>query len=79
MSTNEACQKKFKESGSTATLALVVGWELLVANVGDSSAYLDTGSEIIQVTGNHRVDDNADERARVKAAGGEGGRGRSRR
>ena len=43
------CLRRFKTSGTTATLAVVVGWELLVANVGDSCAYLDTGSEIIQV------------------------------
>jgi serine/threonine protein phosphatase PrpC len=35
--------------GTTATLALACGWELLVANVGDSCAYLDTGSEVLQV------------------------------
>ncbi len=27
-----------------------VGWELIVANVGDSLAYLDTGSEIVVVS-----------------------------
>ncbi len=43
------CQRRFKQSGTTATLAVSVGWELLVANVGDSCAFLDTGSEIIQV------------------------------
>ena len=26
-----------------------MGWELVVANVGDSSAFLDTGSEVLQV------------------------------
>ena len=36
-------------SGTTATLAALNGWQLLVANVGDSSAYLDTGSEVLQV------------------------------
>lgn len=34
-------------SGTTATAAVVVGWELLVANVGDSCAYLDTGAEVL--------------------------------
>lgn len=29
--------------------AVQIGWELLVANVGDSLAFLDTGNEIIQV------------------------------
>ena len=36
-------------SGSTATVAVIVGWDLLVASVGDSEAYLDTGAEVIQV------------------------------
>ena len=36
-------------SGTTATAAVVLGWELLVANVGDSCAYLDTGAEVLLV------------------------------
>ncbi len=36
-------------SGTTATVAAIVGWDLLVASVGDSEAYLDTGAEVIQV------------------------------
>ena len=39
-----------QESGTTATVAAVAGWQVLVANVGDSLAFLDTGSEVIQVT-----------------------------
>ncbi len=35
--------------GTTATLALAAGWELLVASVGDSLAVLDTGSEVVLV------------------------------
>ncbi len=38
-----------QESGTTATVAVLVGWEVLLANVGDSLAFLDTGSEVIQV------------------------------
>ncbi|KAG1675420.1 hypothetical protein FOA52_012339 [Chlamydomonas sp. UWO 241] len=63
-------QKRCKTSGTTATLAVAVGWTLTVASVGDSLAYLDTGSEIIQVSGNHRVGLMADEIARVEASGG---------
>ena len=36
-------------SGTTATVAVIVGWDLLVASVGDSEAYLDTGAEVVQV------------------------------
>lgn len=35
-------------SGTTATVAVLMGWELLVANVGDSLAFLDSGSEVVQ-------------------------------
>jgi serine/threonine protein phosphatase PrpC len=64
------CRARHRASGTTATLAIVVGWELLVANVGDSAAYLDTGREVLCLTANHRVQDNAAERARIIAAGG---------
>lgn len=67
---DKICRQRHKVSGTTATLAIAVGWELFVANVGDSGAYLDTGKEVIAVSGNHRIDDNAAERARVIAAGG---------
>lgn len=39
-----------QESGTTATAAVLAGWDLIVANVGDSCAFLDTGSEVLQVT-----------------------------
>ena len=37
-------------SGTTATVAVVVGWDLIIASVGDSTAYLDTGAEVVQVS-----------------------------
>ena len=37
-------------SGATATVAVIVGWDLVLASVGDSTAYLDTGAEVVQVT-----------------------------
>ena len=37
-------------SGATATVAVIVGWDLVVASVGDSTAYLDTGAEVVQVS-----------------------------
>lgn len=36
-------------SGSTATVLAVAGWQAVIANVGDSCAYLDTGSEVVLV------------------------------
>ncbi|KAL3143652.1 hypothetical protein ABBQ38_002448 [Trebouxia sp. C0009 RCD-2024] len=56
-------------SGSTATVAVIVGWDLLVASVGDSEAYLDTGAEVIQVSDTHRLDDNKAEKKRCEDAG----------
>eukprot|EP00208_Stichococcus_sp_RCC1054_P003755 CAMPEP_0206138556 /NCGR_PEP_ID=MMETSP1473-20131121/3407_1 /ASSEMBLY_ACC=CAM_ASM_001109 /TAXON_ID=1461547 /ORGANISM="Stichococcus sp, Strain RCC1054" /LENGTH=535 /DNA_ID=CAMNT_0053532023 /DNA_START=78 /DNA_END=1682 /DNA_ORIENTATION=- len=58
-------------SGTTATVAVVAGWEVLIANVGDSLGYLDTGSEVVQVSGNHRLDDSKAERERILATGAE--------
>eukprot|EP00891_Asterochloris_glomerata_P001693 jgi/Astpho2/1693/gw1.00032.145.1_t len=58
-------------SGSTGTVAVLVGWQLLVANVGDSCAYLDTGAEVVQVSGNHRLDDSKAERKRCERGGAE--------
>lgn len=59
-----------QDSGTTATVVAIVGWEVFVANVGDSLAYLDTGSECIRVSGNHRIDDSSSERNRIKCSGG---------
>eukprot|EP00201_Polytomella_parva_P010274 CAMPEP_0175054170 /NCGR_PEP_ID=MMETSP0052_2-20121109/9353_1 /TAXON_ID=51329 ORGANISM="Polytomella parva, Strain SAG 63-3" /NCGR_SAMPLE_ID=MMETSP0052_2 /ASSEMBLY_ACC=CAM_ASM_000194 /LENGTH=769 /DNA_ID=CAMNT_0016318829 /DNA_START=93 /DNA_END=2399 /DNA_ORIENTATION=- len=70
LETDRECQSKHKTSGTTATVVVQVGWELVIASVGDSCAYLDTGAEVIQVSGNHRVDDNLPEQTRIKAAGG---------
>eukprot|EP00879_Flechtneria_rotunda_P029204 GHRR01031486.1.p1 GENE.GHRR01031486.1~~GHRR01031486.1.p1 ORF type:complete len:516 (+),score=198.60 GHRR01031486.1:1276-2823(+) len=68
---DKICKARHKVSGTTATLAVAVGWELLVANVGDSAAYLDTGKEVLALSGNHRLDENPSEKIRVIAAGGE--------
>lgn len=68
---DEMACKQFAHGGTTATVALVCGWQLLVANVGDSCAYFDTGSEVLAVSGNHRLEDNADEVKRIEESGGE--------
>ncbi|KAK9814069.1 hypothetical protein WJX72_000281 [[Myrmecia] bisecta] len=69
----EETQKDFwsrsKVSGTTATVVALVGWEVVVANVGDSCAVLDTGSEVVQISGNHRLEDNKAEQRRCTDAG----------
>lgn len=47
--TDRQFKAKHKESGTTATLALAVGWTLFIANVGDSVAVLDVGSHVVEV------------------------------
>lgn len=37
-------------SGTTATVVAVSGWEAVIANVGDSCAYMDTGVEVVLVS-----------------------------
>ncbi|DBA75361.1 hypothetical protein WJX77_001579 [Trebouxia sp. C0004] len=65
----EQFHKNTQVSGATATVAVIVGWDLVVASVGDSTAYLDTGAEVVQVSDTHRLDDNKAERKRCEAAG----------
>jgi serine/threonine protein phosphatase PrpC len=68
---DEMACKQFAHGGTTGTVAFLCGWQLLVANVGDSCAYLDTGSEVLAVSGNHRLEDNQSEVVRIEQSGGE--------
>ncbi|KAG5127392.1 hypothetical protein AAZX31_10G140700 [Glycine max] len=68
-------QKKGETSGTTATFVLVDGWTVTVASVGDSRCILDTqGGVVSLLTVDHRLEENAEERERVTASGGEVGR-----
>lgn len=59
-------------SGTTATLVVVDGFTVTVASVGDSRCILDTqGGEVSLLTVDHRLEENAEERERVTASGGE--------
>jgi len=59
-------------SGTTATLVVVDGFMVTVASVGDSRCILDTqGGEVSLLTVDHRLEENAEERERVTASGGE--------
>lgn len=65
-------------SGTTATVALITGWELVCASVGDSCAYFHTGKQLLQVSGNHRIEEDkssgkvivTEEITRVRSSGG---------
>ena len=46
------------------------GWTLTVANVGDSLGVLDTGSETMLLTSDHRVANSKAEQDRVRTLGG---------
>ncbi|CAG9467546.1 unnamed protein product [Pedinophyceae sp. YPF-701] len=59
-------------SGCTVTLVLVTGWLATVASLGDTLAYLDTGSEVVPVTADHRLDVSEREVKRVRAHEGRG-------
>ncbi|CAD7697268.1 unnamed protein product [Ostreobium quekettii] len=56
-------------SGTTVSLALLSGWLLTVANVGDSEVYLDTGTCVGEMACCHKVEDNKKEQQRLAVAG----------
>lgn len=56
-------------AGCTATIVLITEWLVTCINVGDSHAYLDTGSQLIQLTCDHRVASNKLDRRRVELTG----------
>merc|ERR1711904_118548 len=47
--TDRAWCEEQRPSGTTATVAVLSGWEVVVASVGDSDLWLDTGAEIVRV------------------------------
>lgn len=56
-------------TGTTVTAILSIGPLLTVANTGDSSAILDTGSSTLEMTKSHRIHDSLEEQTRLKSAG----------
>ena len=68
--TDRAWCEEGKPSGTTATVAVVSGWEVVVASVGDSDLWLDTGAEIVRVSESHRLGSCTQEQKRVREAGG---------
>lgn len=73
--TDKEFQRRGETSGTTATFVIVDRWTVTVASVGDSRCILDTqGDSISILTVDHRLEENAEERERVTASGGEVGR-----
>ena len=56
-------------AGCTATIVLVTDWLVTCINLGDSHAYMDTGSQLVQLTRDHRVASNKEDRRRVELTG----------
>ncbi|XP_042501060.1 probable protein phosphatase 2C 5 [Macadamia integrifolia] len=68
-------QQRGETSGTTATFVVIDGWTVTVASVGDSRCILDAhGGVVSLLTVDHRLEENAEERERVTASGGEVGR-----
>jgi serine/threonine protein phosphatase PrpC len=73
--TDKEFQSRGLTSGTTVTFVIIDRWTVTVASVGDSRCILDTqGGAISILTIDHRLEDNAEERERVTASGGEVGR-----
>ncbi|KAL8161309.1 hypothetical protein V2J09_012798 [Rumex salicifolius] len=73
--TDKEFQRKEETSGTTATFVIVDKWTVTVACVGDSRCILDVQSGAVSdLTVDHRLEENVEERERVTASGGEVGR-----
>lgn len=70
--TDKEFQSKGQTSGTTVTFVIIDGWTVTVASVGDSRCILDAqGGAVSTLTVDHRLEENAEERERVTASGGE--------
>lgn len=56
-------------AGCTATIVIVQGWLVTCANLGDSRAVLDTGTDVVSLSVDHRVATHKAERKRLEAMG----------
>lgn len=67
--TDSDFQKQGKPSGTTATIVVVDGWTVTVACVGDSRCILDSQGVVTNLTVDHRLDTNQEEKERLEACG----------
>lgn len=65
----DAEKDTFRDDGSTASTAVLVGNHLYVANVGDSRTVLSKGGKAIPLSEDHKPN-RLDERKRIESAGG---------
>ncbi|PIN25258.1 Serine/threonine protein phosphatase [Handroanthus impetiginosus] len=73
--TDKNFQEIAQTSGTTATFAIIEGWVLTVASVGDSRSVLESAEGgIYYLSADHRLDCSEEERERITASGGEIGR-----
>lgn len=65
-------QSRGEASGTTATLVVIDGLTVTVASVGDSRCILDSRDGVVTLLSvDHRLEENAEERDRVKDSGGD--------
>lgn len=65
----KASSSIYRDDGSTASTAVLVGHNLYVANVGDSRAVMSKAGEAIPLSEDHKPN-RSDERERIEQAGG---------
>lgn len=73
--TDKDFQDRAHTSGTTVTFAILDGWVISVASVGDSRCILESAEgTIYSLTADHRLEVNEEEVERVRESGGEVGR-----
>eukprot|EP00262_Sarcandra_glabra_P001667 TRINITY_DN1178_c0_g1_i2.p1 TRINITY_DN1178_c0_g1~~TRINITY_DN1178_c0_g1_i2.p1 ORF type:complete len:350 (-),score=71.30 TRINITY_DN1178_c0_g1_i2:50-1099(-) len=65
----EAERNTYRDDGSTASTAVLIGTHLIVANVGDSRAVISKSGKAIPLSEDHKPN-RSDERKRIENAGG---------
>lgn len=70
--TDKDFQEKAQRSGTTVTFLIIEGWTVTVASVGDSRCILESAEGgIYNLSADHRLDSDEEERERITASGGE--------
>ncbi|KAI3971688.1 hypothetical protein MKW92_017472 [Papaver armeniacum] len=73
--TDKDFQERAKTSGTTCTFVIIDGWIVTVASVGDSCCVFESAEgDVYNLSADHRLETNEEERERITASGGEVGR-----